>query len=46
MEKRRSFRWAQHEMTGPYHLDGLPELTSEDGTLRAGVDGRGSTSNP
>jgi hypothetical protein len=33
-------------MTGPYHLDGLPDLTSENGTLRDGMDGRGSTRRP
>ena len=33
-------------MTGPYSLDELPDLTSEDCTLRDGMDGGGSTSNP
>jgi hypothetical protein len=33
-------------MTGPYYLDGLPDLTSENGTLRDGMDGRGSTRRP
>ena len=41
-----SFRQAQHHMAGPYHLDGRPDLNSENGTLRHGVDRRGSTSNP
>jgi len=31
-------------MTGAYRLDYAPDLTCEDGTLRNGVDGRGSTS--
>jgi hypothetical protein len=29
-----------------HHLDGSPDLSSENGTLRDGMDGRGSTSNP
>ena len=33
-------------MTGAYRLDDAPDLTSENGTPRDGVDGRGSTSNP
>ena len=37
---------AQHRMTGRVHLDAAPDLTCEDGTLRHGVDGCGSTSNP
>jgi hypothetical protein len=45
----RSFRWsfrqALHGTTGPYQPDGGPDLSSEDGTERYGVDGRGSTSN-
>ena len=43
---RWSFRQALHGMTGPYHLDGAPDLTSHDGMMRHGVDGCGSTSNP
>jgi hypothetical protein len=47
---RRSFRWsfrqAPHHITGLYRLDDAPDLTYEDGTLRDGVDGCGSTSNP
>ena len=41
-----SFRQAQHRTTGPHRLDQAPDLTSENGTLRDGMDGRGSTSNP
>ena len=33
-------------MTGPYALDDPPDLTSENGTLRDGMDGDGSISNP
>jgi hypothetical protein len=33
-------------MTGPYRLDGQPDLTSEDDTLCHTVDACGSTSNP
>lgn len=45
--RRWSFRWsfrqARHHMTGPYALDELPDLTSEDDTLQDGMDDRGST---
>jgi hypothetical protein len=43
---RWSFRQARHHITGPYLLDGAPDLSSEDGIQRDGVDGGGSTSNP
>ena len=43
---RWSFRQAQHHMTGPCRLDYPSDLTCEDATLRDGVDGCGSTSNP
>jgi hypothetical protein len=33
-------------MTEAYRLDYAPDLTSENGTLRDGVDGCESTSNP
>src|SRR5215204_7529102 len=41
-----SFRHTSHGRTGPYQLDGATDLTSEDDTLRDGMDGCGSTSNP
>jgi hypothetical protein len=45
-----SFHWSFHQapkrITEPYWLDGTPDLSSEDETLRHGMDGRGSTSNP
>jgi hypothetical protein len=41
-----SFRHTSHGRTGPYQLDGASDLTSEDDTLRDGMDGCGSTSNP
>jgi hypothetical protein len=34
-----SFRHTSHGMTGPYQLDGASDLTSEDDTLRDGMDG-------
>jgi hypothetical protein len=43
---RWSFRHAPQDTTSPYQLDGQPDLSSENGTLCDGVDGRGSTSNP
>jgi hypothetical protein len=33
-------------MTGSHQPNNPPDLTSKDGTLRDGLDGRGSTSNP
>jgi hypothetical protein len=30
-------------MTGAYRLDYAPDLTSENGTVRDGMDGRGPT---
>ena len=33
-------------MTGPYRLDDLPDLISENGILRDGMDGGRSTSYP
>ena len=33
-------------MTGAYQLDYAPDLTSDNGTLRDGMDRRGSTSHP
>jgi len=48
--KRRSFRWSfRHAslfMTSLYQADTPPDLSSENGTLPDGMDGRGSTSNP
>jgi hypothetical protein len=35
---------ARPNATGPHHLDGAPDLTCEDGILRDGLDGCGSTS--
>jgi hypothetical protein len=32
--------------TSPCQLDTPPDLTSENGTLQHGTDGRGSTPNP
>jgi hypothetical protein len=47
---RRSFPWSfRHTRpwtTRPHQLDGPPDVTSENGTLRDGLDGGGSTSNP
>ena len=43
---RRSFPQVPLRVTGPHYLDGVPDLTSEDGTLRDGVDGCRLTSNP
>ena len=43
---RWSFRQAQHRTTGPYQLDDLPDLTSENGTRGDHANDRGSTSNP
>jgi hypothetical protein len=42
----QSFPQASLSATGLHHLDGALNLTSEDGTLWDGVDGRGSPSNP
>jgi hypothetical protein len=42
---RRSFRWsfpqARPSATGPHHLDDTPDLSSENGTRRDVMDGRG-----
>src|SRR5215212_12275801 len=47
---RRSFPWSFRQAplgtTEPHQMDGLPNLSSENGTLSDGMDGRGSTSNP
>ena len=41
-----SFRHMRQPAMGLYQLDGLPDLTSKDDTMRDDMDGRGSTSNP
>ena len=41
-----SFRHMRQTAMGLYQLDGLPDLTSKDDTMRDDMDGRGSTSNP
>jgi hypothetical protein len=46
----RSFRWsfpqAPFKETGPHHMDGGPDLASDNCTLRNAMDACGSTSNP
>jgi hypothetical protein len=41
-----SFRHAPQRMTEPYRLDGPPDLSTENSTVRDEMDGREPTSNP